>query len=239
MPAPWLAEAFAGCLGFARRHRWSLPLAILASATFVHFASEVREGELAAFDRAVFEAVGPLHGHLDGLMLWLTRLGGTIGMVSLTVAGVLVLSLLRHFREALFLAVGAGGALLLNTLLKLVFHRSRPDTYRYLIDTPTSFSFPSGHAMGSMGVLASLIIVLYVLAAPRWVRVPALLLAALSAFGVALSRVYFGVHYPSDVIAGELAALAWVSAVTGQFHPGLLRGERRKAPPRPAPDGRG
>jgi undecaprenyl-diphosphatase len=162
--------------------------------------------------------------------LFLTRVGGGTGMTILTAAGIIALLLARRARLALFFLVSAGGAGLVNWLLKLLFHRARPEALDYLIPLPSSFSFPSGHAMGSMGVLSSAVVVLYVLGAPRAVRVAALVAAALIAPGIALSRVYFGVHYPSDVIGGQLAAAAWVSAITGWFHPRLLPGEHATKP---------
>jgi undecaprenyl-diphosphatase len=80
--------------------------------------------------------------------------------------------------------------------------------------------------MGSAGVLASVVIVAFASGLPRRWRMPLALLAATLAGGVAVSRVYFGIHYPSDVLGGLLGACAWVSAVTGVFYPRLLPGER-------------
>lgn len=210
---------------FAARHRWSLPLSVLASVSFAQLASEMGEGEMAAFDAAVVHGVQSWRGPLDAPMLFLTRVGGGLGMAVVTAVCIVALLLARRPRQAWFMLVAAGGALLLNTFLKLFFQRARPEAAPYLISLPSSFSFPSGHAMGSMGVLASVLVVLHVVGAPRSLRLMALLVVAVAVPGVALSRIYFGVHYPSDVIGGQLAAAAWVSAVTGWFHPRLLPGE--------------
>jgi undecaprenyl-diphosphatase len=120
----------------------------------------------------------------------------------------------------------------LNTALKLFFHRARPQgSLLYLIQTPSSFSFPSGHAMGSTGVMLSLVVLAHVYRLPTRVRAIGFSLAAAFSVGVATSRVYLGVHFPSDVIGGQLAAAAWVSAITGWFYPRLLPGEASEAPP--------
>ena len=141
--------------GFVSRHRWSLPLSLASTVSLLHLASEMREGELASFDARVAEAVHGLRGSMDGVMLALTELGGGAGMAVVSVALVSVLLILQRRRTALFMAIAALGTLVLSTSLKLLFHRARPVDVTYLIQTPSSFSFPSGHAMGSMGVLAS------------------------------------------------------------------------------------
>jgi undecaprenyl-diphosphatase len=167
---------------------------------------------------------------MDGLMLACTQLGGGVGMAVVSGATLAALLITRRWRTALFMAIAALGTLALSTGLKLLFHRTRPVDIAYLIQAPSSFSFPSGHAMGSMGVLASVVVVLYVVGAPRLLRSLATLVIGLFVFGVALSRVYFGVHYPSDVIGGQLAAAAWVSALTGWFYPRLFPGEETLEP---------
>ena len=84
--------------------------------------------------------------------------------------------------------------------------------------------------MGSMGVLVSVVVVLYAVCTPRLLRRLATVVIALFVIGVALSLAYFGVHYPSDVIGGQLAAAAWVSALTGWFYPRLFPGEETLEP---------
>lgn len=226
-------EAYARrALAFASRHRWSLPLSLGSALSFAYLGEEMGEGELNGFDAFAADAVHGLRGTMDGVMLALTQLGGGAGMAAVCVAMVLVLLALGRRRTALFMALAGLGTLLLNTGLKLFFHRARPDL-AYIITTPSSFSFPSGHAMGSMGVMASVVVVLYAVRAPRLLRWPLTLLIGAFVLGVALSRVYFGVHYPSDVIGGQLGAAAWVSALTGWFYPRLFPGEEAVVP---APD---
>lgn len=221
-------------VAFVLRHKWSVPLSVASSLALVNLADEMREGELDGVDAGVATLVHGWRGSMDGLMLLLTKTGGGRGMTTVAVVTVLLLLVLKRRRAALFMASAALGTLLLTVGLKLIFHRARPLDVAYLIDTPSSFSFPSGHTLGSMGVMASLAVVLSAVGLPRLLWRLAALLIALYVLGVALSRVYFGVHFPSDVAGGALAAAAWVSAWTGWFYPRLFPGERALEPAPPA-----
>jgi membrane-associated phospholipid phosphatase len=216
--------------GFISRHRWSLPLSISSTISLIYLGAEMREGDLDGLDALAADVVHGWRGSMDGVMMACTQLGGGVGMAVVCVAVVLALLIVRRRRTALFMAIAGLGTLTLSTGLKLVFHRARPADIQYLIQAPSSFSFPSGHAMGSMGVLASTIVVLYAVGAPRLLRRIATVIIGLFVFGVALSRVYFGVHFPSDVVGGQLAAAAWVSALTGWFYPRLFPGEETLEP---------
>jgi undecaprenyl-diphosphatase len=146
------------------------------------------------------------------------------------VVAVIALFLLRQRREAAFVATCGLAAAVLSAALKLAFHRARPDaTIGYLVELPSSFSFPSGHAMSSSCVAGSLAIVAFArLPTPwRWLAVVA---AFIYIVGVGLSRIYLGVHYASDVLGGQLASAALVAATTGWFFPRLLPGETTKHP---------
>ena len=217
--------------GFVQRHKWSVPLSVASTLSLAYWAHEMGEGELVGVDVAVAAVIQGWRGHLDGPMLVLTKAGGGLGMAIVAVASVLLLVLTGRRRAAAFMASAALGTLLLSTGLKLLFHRARPMGIPYLIQTPSSFSFPSGHALGSMGVMASVVVMLHAVGVSKPLCRLATLLVTLFVLGVALSRVYFGVHYPSDVIGGGLAAAAWVSAWSGWFYPHLFPGERTDAPP--------
>jgi len=105
-----------------------------------------------------------------------------------------------------------------------LFQRDRPSLWES-VSPETTFSFPSGHAMGSM----TLAMVAILLAWPtRW-RWPVLLAAGVFALLVAASRIYLGVHYPSDILGGWMAEMAWVTGI----HLVLFRGKRRMAPAKP------
>lgn len=204
---------------------------MVSAISFAELSSELREGELHDFDRLVSEAVTGSRGSLDFPMYWLTRLGDGATLTAIVVLATLVLALVKQRREAAFLVFAGTGAGIWSFLLKQLFQRDRPEaTELYVISTPSSFSFPSGHAFGSTAVLLSLVLV------ARALGVPGARLAALGAFalllaaGVATSRVYFGVHFPSDVVGGVFAGAAWIALLTGFFYPAALPGERAKQP---------
>jgi membrane-associated phospholipid phosphatase len=220
---------------FVRRHRWSLPLAGGSLLSFIELAEEMREGEVAAFDAVVASNVTAWRGSLDWPMVALTRTGEAKWMTLACIVAVIALVLLRKRREGAFVAACGIAAGLLSTALKLVFQRTRPEAAAgYLIDLPSSFSFPSGHAMGSASVAGSLAIVAFAKLRSPW-RWLALVAAFLYIVGVGVSRVYLGVHFASDVLGGQLASAAVVAAMTGWFFPRLLPGEATKHPaPSPA-----
>jgi len=197
-----------------------------AALSFLRLGLEILSGELGLFDEAVARAATDFRGRLDTPMLVLTHTGGFEGMTLLCAVSVLVLVRLRKTKEASFVAACGSGALIFSSGLKLLFARARPDvSVLYMIQTPNSFSFPSGHAMGSMTVVGSLVVVAFALGLAWPWRALVSAVALFYVLGVACSRVYFGVHFPSDVIGGCLAGGAWVAVTTGWFYPRLLPGE--------------
>lgn len=215
---------------FLRRHVFSLSLAAVSTLAFLRLGLEIREGELGAFDETMTQVVAGFRGRFDAPMVFLTDVGGGVGMTILCVSAAAALVARKKDREATFvLACGAGTALL-SAALKLAFHRARPDpALHYVIQAPSSFSYPSGHAMGSACIVGSLVVVAFALSRSWAIRSAAALVAGVFVAGVACSRVYFGVHFPSDIVGGVFAGAAWVAAVTGWFYPRLIPGENVRA----------
>jgi undecaprenyl-diphosphatase len=147
---------------------------------------------------------------LTKAMIALSFVGGD----GLTVSAVLALMLFLHFRwrrATLWLVVTLLGALVLDLTLKYAFHRARPTPF--FVNLPRTYSFPSGHALFSFcfyGVLAELLVGRI---QSRLGRILIWLSAAILVAAIGFSRIYLGVHYPSDVIAGYLAACLWVSSL--------------------------
>lgn len=201
-----------------------LGLAGLGLWAFAELADEVLEQETRGFDTAVLLFLRQLHTPLlDQLMIGITTLGQPtlLVIVSLVISGVLALNQ-QWFKGIIFVsaALGAAG---LNVLLKDVFTRSRPALWERIVDAQYS-SFPSGHAMVSFVIYG---LVGYLLATQSRYRsdlILALTMLLISLIG--LSRLYLGVHWPTDVIAGYAAGLVWLVACILTLEIGQRRQKR-------------
>lgn len=142
---------------------------------------------------------------LDLAMLLLSRSVSAPWAASFAVLSAGVLLCRRRWAEGAFWVLATGGAAALNLAAKHAFGRIRPDLF-VSIAPETTYSFPSGHAMQSTAIIAALVILCW---RTSW-RWPALATGCLFVAAIGLSRVYLGVHYPSDILAGWSLALAWV-----------------------------
>ncbi len=186
----------------------------LASSIFVVWAfaeltEEVIEGESRRFDRAVLLWIGEnFPGWLDGPMSFFTALGYYQVVLPLLAVAVLGFYLLRWRLSAVVLMISTAGGVVLTTVLKAVFRRARPE----ILDTgytASFYSFPSGHATVAVGFYGALTFMLsyHLRGAARWTVV---VLGTALVLLIGLSRLYLGVHYPTDVLAGFLAAPLWL-----------------------------
>jgi len=147
-----------------------------------------------------------------------TTVGNVGVMAAITAVTMLVLWRARRGGESLLLGIVVGVGALISTFVKHAAERPRPDAARALIELPTSFSFPSGHSMASLlyfGVLAY--IALRRTAWAGWLKALAVAACVLAALAVGVSRVYLGVHWPSDVLASWLLGGAWLAVALGVF----------------------
>lgn len=185
-------------------------MAALALSGFTAHAALIQTGCWQGLDARIMWALHDLgSAGLDRFFLLVTAIGHQWGVIPVDVLLVLVLAAARRWRCSAFVLLATAGSGLLNRAVKALFSRERPQLWPHPVDE-TSWSFPSGHAMGSW----TLMLVLIVLAWPgRW-RYPVLLLASGFALLVGISRPYLGVHWPSDIVGGWLLASAWVFAVS-------------------------
>ncbi|MEO6654975.1 MAG: phosphatase PAP2 family protein [Pyrinomonadaceae bacterium] len=189
--------------------------AIAALFLFAWLGEEVLEGDTLAFDNAVREFIHSFaNSWLTMLMQAVTFCGSTIFLV--VVAVVVIALFLRngHRHSAALFTVTMAGAVILNFVLKISFVRERPLPY---FDTalPTSYSFPSGHALYALCFYGSLAWIYSAHKGDRVFHFIVWIFATILIVCIGFSRVYLGVHYPSDVLAGYAAAFVWLASVTG------------------------
>src|ERR671921_1444040 len=183
---------------------------------FFELTDEVVEGESRALDTAVLLWIHQTFpGWLDGTMRFITALGYYWVVLPLLVAAVLFFYQKGWRLSAILLLVSTGGSIVLTTVLKSVFQRTRPELFNSGYQA-SFYSFPSGHATAAVGFYGMLTMILaYRLhGAARWAVVGCGLLVVLL---IGFSRLYLGVHYPTDVLAGYLSALLWLVCVGGVY----------------------
>src|SRR5215813_13736478 len=208
---------------------------------FLALASEVMEGDTTSVDTTILRAlrtaddpsrtIGP--AWLQGAVLDLTAIGGptVLWLVVLSVVGFLLLQ--ARYRSAVVVMATAASGDILNFVLKNVFLRPRPDVVPHLRDVSGTMSFPSGHAMESAIIYLTLGAMLMQLAERRVTKIYCIGLAVFLTLLVGTTRVFLGVHYPTDVIAGWMfgffwASLCWIVAKRFERETGVAE-ERGKA----------
>lgn len=224
MKAEHLGSSFRTVLGqtvawLRRRDMAAMVLLLIAVAgtwAFVELADEVLEGETRAFDRAVLEWFrmpddlaqprGP--AWLLEAMRDVTALG-SMTVLMLLIAAVTGFCLLAGNRQAMGIVLAASiGGLAASSLLKSLLQRERPAVVPHLTEVMT-WSFPSGHSMMSATIYLTLGLLLARLVDRRRLKSYFIAVAISVTLLVGLSRVYLGVHYPTDVLAGWTAGAVW------------------------------
>ncbi|WP_249720238.1 phosphatase PAP2 family protein [Pseudoxanthomonas japonensis] len=212
-PAERLAQGRRFIVGLLREHSGRLVLLFLCLLVplwvFVALADEVHELEEFYFDNALLWQAHAMAGPaLDRFFVFISAIGYQWGVVPVDIALTVGLLIAKRWREATFAGVSFAGSALLNMATKQFFQRDRPSLWESIAPEHT-FSFPSGHAMGS-ATLAMVVVLLCWHTRWRWLAVA---LAGSFALLVGISRIYLGVHYPSDILGGFAAGVAWVSGV--------------------------
>lgn len=226
-PRRWKAagNALYGVLRFIARHvrgfygaiitylSFSFVVGLLAVGGLAVLAERVLQGSTQRFDENVLTWVA-LHrtDALNRIALEVTALGNTLTLVILVLCVSIFLWLTHHRYSVYLLMIALAGGALLTALLKDIFGRPRPS----VIDWGTqvlSQSFPSGHAMSAMIAYGSVAYLVGRLEPTMRLRFTTWALAGIVILAIGASRIYLGVHYPSDVLAGYTAGLAWTAFV--------------------------
>ena len=189
----------------------SLALALLALWGLSALTEEVLEGDTARMDHAVlFWMNGQATPWLDRAAVEITALGDTLVMLLVALISASFLWLLgRKAYAALLIAAVAGGGVI-TPVLKTIFDRPRPQVLELRAHfTESSAAYPSGHATMSMVTLVTIAFIIHRLSRHRWLGVFAGGLAGMVILLIGLSRLYLGLHFPSDVIAGYAVGFTW------------------------------
>ena len=196
----------------------ALLLLAFAAWAFLVVAAEVGEGETAALDRAVLmslrsgdgnEPVGPWWLQIAAADLTALGSAAVLTLLVITVSG--LFAALRRRREAVVLLLASGGGLILSQALKQLFGRERPEVALRAVEAMNP-SFPSGHAMLSAAVFLTLGVLSARYVRRRRVKAYVVGAAVTATLLVGCTRVYLGVHWPSDVLAGWSLGAAWAMA---------------------------
>jgi undecaprenyl-diphosphatase len=195
-----------------------IPIALIGAAAwaFMELLDEVSEGETRSIDEAILLAFRVPGDPTDPIgepwfeeaMRDITALGSAPALVIAVLAVVGFLMLAKAWRPAIFTLVASGGGLIVSSLLKYTVDRPRPDLVPHGNLIYTS-SFPSGHSMMSAVVYLTLAALVTRLIQRKRLKGYALGVAMILTLMVGVSRIYLGVHWPSDVLAGWSAGAAW------------------------------
>ncbi|MDB5234222.1 MAG: hypothetical protein JWR44_1215 [Hymenobacter sp.] len=188
---------------------------VLPWVVFINVAEDIWESGGFIGDKRILEF---LHLHasptFDRLALGFTAAGDLLPMSIVAVLITIGLAMWGSRTQAWFFGLSVGGAMALNLLVKVLFARPRPALWVSL-KPAFYYSFPSGHAMGAAAVATAVGLLMWQRRG-HWL---AWTLGPLFALGVGWSRVYLGVHYPSDVLAGWTGSVGWVAGIHVLFSP--------------------
>lgn len=189
-----------------------LVVALGSVLLFVGVATLMTAGATQRFDDSVLLWMNQYAtDSRDLVALEVTALGSGASVWMVVMVGSLFLWLTRHRYSAALLWVAAAGSTIVSSTLKYSFDRARPQLFEWRTDYAGLSSFPSGHSTTAMVVYATLAYLVIRLEPTRRMRRITLVGAVLIILAIGLTRIYLGVHYPSDVIAGYLVGAVWAT----------------------------
>ncbi|MGG0383409.1 phosphatase PAP2 family protein [Priestia filamentosa] len=176
---------------------------------FWKFADTLVEEELHTFDITIIDWIQSfISDKLTKILETLTFLGSAKAVIAISILIIILMLFNKKWWETLFFVVAVLGSSLFNLLLKFIFQRTRPSIHPLI--TETGYSFPSGHSMVSFvlyGMITYFLVLFYI---KRFVKIITILFFSLLVLLIGISRIYLGVHYPSDVLAGFAVGGTWL-----------------------------
>lgn len=187
-----------------KNKRWII-LAI-AICIFILIAKTVLQKELFGFDTSIYQFLVSCRTPILNIFFRIvTQFGSAIWLITITI---LAMIFIKKKKYKITIPLNLGLIALCNVILKYSFNRPRPEELRIIEET--GFSFPSGHSMASMAFYGYLIYIIYKHIENKKLKYSLCILLGLMIFLIGLSRIYLGVHYTSDVIAGLCFSIAYL-----------------------------
>jgi undecaprenyl-diphosphatase len=204
----------------------ALVTSVISAILFGLISKMIRESNTLNFDVTIISYIRGMESPLlTRMMTFFTEIGNGLSIVVITIIVMIVLyKFLDHRRELLFLAWVIIGSSLLNVMLKLLFQRERPTIDR-LVEA-IGYSFPSGHSMAAFSLYGALAFLIWKHITTVFGRVMVIIVSSLFIVTIGVSRIYLGVHYPSDVIGGYLMSACWLTSSIWFYQSYLERLER-------------
>lgn len=192
-------------------------LCIGLSIGFSYIATAISNQSIEHFDTSIIHFVQGMEAPwLTAILKVFTWIGSEYAVALITViAFFLLFFTFRYRQQAFLLVVTIAGTAILNTLLKLYFKRERPELHRIM--DATGFSFPSGHTMMAFSLYTILAYIAWRNVKTKMSRLLLILSAGLMILLIAGSRIYLGVHYPSDIVGGIFASAFWLTIVIAVY----------------------
>ncbi|WP_303968483.1 phosphatase PAP2 family protein [Sporosarcina ureae] len=186
-------------------------ICILFTGFFAYIARSIHLHTISSFDEPIIDIIqGTQTSGLTSVMKTFTTIGSTTAVALLALLTLAVLLWKKHKAQAVLFVAAIGGTGILNQVLKFIFKRERPDFDR-LIDIG-GYSFPSGHTMMAFSLYTILAYIIWRNLRNVWARTGITILAIFMIVMIAVSRIYLGVHFPSDIVGGILASSVWLFA---------------------------
>ncbi|UNL86358.1 phosphatase PAP2 family protein [Priestia koreensis] len=199
-------------------------LSIIAFGSIAYF---VRRDDIVAFDRPIISFVQGLENPaLTPIMKFFTWLGSTTTVIVLSLLIIILFyTVLRHRFELILFVWVMAGSTILNQVLKALFHRERPTFHRLIEEL--GYSFPSGHSMGALSLYGVVSFLLWRHISTKFGRGLLVAFSTIFILAIGISRIYLGVHYPSDVLAAYFASAFWLIISISYFQRYMKRRSNR------------
>ncbi|WP_235560952.1 phosphatase PAP2 family protein [Bacillus sp. FJAT-28004] len=201
-------------------------LSLMGAIGFIWISIWIGDQRIAKFDQIIISKIqGTESANLTAIMKFFSMIGSGLVVSILAVIMLVVLAKLQYRRELLFYVGILLGSTILNTVLKLIFQRARPTIHR--IVEVNGYSFPSGHSMGAFTFYGIIVFLLWKHIPNAHSRMVMIAIGSVMILAIGISRIYLGVHYPSDIVGGYLASGTWLAISIGLYQYVLERRSRK------------